>query len=653
MSVDILLKDVEWDGINKIRVPLEGGGTQDFSIGGGSANLQTKSKTYTPTTSQQTDTVSPDSGYDGLSRVNVTVNAVSSGSVVSEISYTDDEPSITVDNSGIVHVSGGYSATTHPVSTSGWIDSSATTEVEIGVMGTYQLPTQGATTITPTTSQQTAVTSGKYTTGAVVVSAMPTGSAGTPTATKGSVSNHSVSVTPSVTNTTGYITGGTKTGTSVSVSASELVSGSETKTSNGTYDVTNLSEIVVNVPTGSNLQTKYATVTPSTSQQIENVRPDTGYDGLERAVVTVEAMPSGTEGTPTLIKRTASANSVSITPKVTNTAGYIPGTTKTGTAMTVSASELVSGTKSITANGTGIDVTNYASVDVNVPSGTPTLQTKSATYTPTTSQQTDTITPDTGYDGLDEVDITINAVPTGSVTMPSTISTSGGTTHYTTHNTLVITASATATPNVTAAGYISAGTSGATTLLVNTNIPTISTATINPATTDQTIPDNRYILGTQTIKAVTTNNIIASNIKSGVTVEVGDADDPDRVLSVTGTYSGGTSTCDTKTMTNSDSQATSIEFTGLSGEPKWFFVRCTSQLTRSSSYSYYFVTDIRYNGTNHNGNYYRRSNGTYYNDTSHYSHTYSNGTLTVSSSANRGAAGGSFYNGNYELVYIY
>lgn len=73
------------------------------------------------------------------------------------------------------------------------------------------------------------------------------GTAGTPTATKGTVSNHSVTVTPSVTNTTGYITGSTKTGTGVSVSASELVSGSETKTQNGTYDVTNLAQLVVNV----------------------------------------------------------------------------------------------------------------------------------------------------------------------------------------------------------------------------------------------------------------------------------------------------------------------------------------------------------------------------------------------------------------------
>lgn len=80
--------------------------------------------------------------------------------------------------------------------------------------------------------------------------AVASGTAGTPTATKGTVSNHSVTVTPSVTNTTGYITGSTKTGTAVTVSASELVSGSETKTANGTYDVTNLASLVVNVSGG-------------------------------------------------------------------------------------------------------------------------------------------------------------------------------------------------------------------------------------------------------------------------------------------------------------------------------------------------------------------------------------------------------------------
>lgn len=146
------------------------------------------------------------------------------------------------------------------------------------------------------------------------------GTAGTPIATKGTVSNNSVSVTPSVTNTTGYITGGTKTGTAVSVSASELVSGTKNITSAGTWGVTN--NAYVSVPSGN--------------------------------------------FTPSATKGTVSNNSVLVTPSATSTAGFVDAQTKTGTAVTVSASELVSGTKTIIANGTGIDVTNYASVDVNV-----------------------------------------------------------------------------------------------------------------------------------------------------------------------------------------------------------------------------------------------------------------------------------------------
>lgn len=47
-------------------------------------------------------------------------------------------------------------------------------------------------------------------------------------------------------------------------------------------------------------------------------------------------------------------------------------------------------------------------VVTDIGGGSTTLQTKSVTYTPTASQQTDTITPDPGYDGLDEVDVTVN-----------------------------------------------------------------------------------------------------------------------------------------------------------------------------------------------------------------------------------------------------
>lgn len=78
-----------------------------------------------------------------------------------------------------------------------------------------------------------------------------------------------------------------------------------------------------------------------------------------------KSISNGTQGTPSF-NRSTGTNSTTLTPVVVNSAGYINGGTKTGTAVTISASQLVSGTKSITSNGTGIDVTNYANVDVDV-----------------------------------------------------------------------------------------------------------------------------------------------------------------------------------------------------------------------------------------------------------------------------------------------
>lgn len=95
------------------------------------------------------------------------------------------------------------------------------------------------------------------------------GTAGTPTAAKGTVSNHSVTVTPSVTNTTGYIPGGTKTGTGVSVAASELVSGSQTLARNGTFDVTNLAEIVTGFPDACDFES--GTFTPTSDVVTYNI----------------------------------------------------------------------------------------------------------------------------------------------------------------------------------------------------------------------------------------------------------------------------------------------------------------------------------------------------------------------------------------------
>lgn len=348
---------------------------------GGSASLQTKSESYTPSETAISDTITPDAGYDGLDEVDISVSAIPSNYVGSGVTQRTSS----------------------------------------------DLTTSGATVTAP---------SGYYANSATATVA--SGTAGTPTATKGTVSNHSVTVTPSVTNTTGYITGGTKTGTAVTVSASELVSGTYYISSPGTPDVSEYQYVAVS---------------------------------------------SGTEGTPTATKGAVSNHSVSITPSVTNVWGWINGSTKTGTAVTVSASELTSGTLSITQNGTA-DVTNYASVDVNV---------------------------------------------------------------------------------------------------------------------------------------------------SG----------------------GGGASIDTKTVSNSSNTATSISFTSMMGTPIVFFVRCATQMQAGST-TYYYVSNMRYNGTDVNGNAFRMGSTRQVTVvTSGYSYTYNNSTLTLSSSGSRTTAPGSFYNGTYELTYVY
>ena len=122
---------------------------------------------------------------------------------------------------------------------------------------------------------------------------------------------------------------------------------------------------------------------------------------------------------------------------------------------------------------------------------------------------------------------------------------------------------------------------------------------------------------------------------------------------VTVNVSGGSSSVETKTVTNNDNTATSIQFTSLKGTPIAFFVRCATQM-QSSSTTYYYVSNMRYNGTNVNGNAFRMGNTRQVTVvTSGYSYTYSGTTLTLTSSGSRTSAPGSFYNGSYELVYIY
>ena len=514
--------------------------------------LQTKSVSYTPTESQQTDTVTPDVGYDGLDEVNVTVGAIASDYVASGVTRRSSAD-LTASGATVTAPAGYYSASaskavasgtvTAPSSTSGTAATVTTGNKVITLTKTVSVTpnvttagyissgTAGNSTVSLTADVYPRSSSDLTVSGATVTApagyyasaaskSVATGTAGTPTATKGAVSNHSVSVTPSVTNVTGYITGGTKTGTAVTVSASELVSGNKSITSNGVnIDVADYSTVTVAVPAPApNLEEKTVSYTPSETAISTYITPDSGYDGIAEVALTVTAIPSdyvgssvtrrsssdltasgatvtapagyyssaatksvasGTAGTPTASKGAVSNHAISVTPSVTNTAGYISGGTKTGTAVSVTASELVSGTLNITTNDT-YDVTNYASVEVDVaggggaaitindttdaaggiirtitavdisqdtvtaahletgytahdkdgnpitgtlvPGGQPNLQAKT-NIAPTTSSQT--ITADVGYDGLSSVQI--NAMPTGTAGTPTATKSSGST----------------------------------------------------------------------------------------------------------------------------------------------------------------------------------------------------------------------------------
>ncbi len=197
-----------------------------------------------------------------------------------------------------------------------------------------------------TDSSKTLKTSGKYCEGDIVVENVQDGGI-TPSGNKAITATTSTQTGIDVTN---YAT----------VSVAPTPSETKSVTTNG--DVTPssgklLSKVTVNVPTGTARDSSDLTVSGATV----NVPAGLYSSAASKSVA------SGTAGTPTASKGAVSNNSVTVTPSVTNTEGYITGGTKTGTGVTVSASELVSGNKALTPSTTAqanIDVKNYATASV-------------------------------------------------------------------------------------------------------------------------------------------------------------------------------------------------------------------------------------------------------------------------------------------------
>lgn len=155
----------------------------------------------------------------------------------------------------------------------------------------------------------------------------------------------------------------------------------------------------------------------------------------------------------------------------------------------------------------------------------PAFSTQSKTVSPSTTSQT--VQPDSGYDGLSSV--TVNAMPSGSASTPATSITANPSISVSSDG--LITATASASQNVTptvSEGYVTEGTAGTITVSgSNTSqLTTQAAQTITPTTTNQTIASGKYLTGTQTILGDA--NLVASNIADGVTI-----------FGITGTHEGG------------------------------------------------------------------------------------------------------------------
>ena len=397
----------------------------------------------TPTESAQTI-----GGNNYMMEGAVTVNAIPSNYVGSGITRRTSSD-MTKSGSAIVAPAGYYASNATMNLRSASLSASATkgsvSNHAISVTPTLTVSSEGyvntgsldGTAVTVSASE---LVSGTYTVDSsgtkdvtnYASASVPAGTAGTPSASKGTVSNHSVSVTPSVTNTTGWITGSTKSGTAVTVTASELASGNKAITQNGTgIDVVGYSTVSVNVAGAEYTRTVVCPQqTVSSNSRTANLAnfPDgfiagdyyiVTYDGTEY-LLTAETMWSSAQvvgdfhiyyevpgeylypfamGSSGSDRDIAMLNTSQHTVKVEHLELITGGTTLT--------------TKSITANGTynaSSDSANgYSSVTVNVPTGSPTIQ--SLTVAPSTTQQ---IFNASGVDGYKPV--TVSAVSQTNLT---------------------------------------------------------------------------------------------------------------------------------------------------------------------------------------------------------------------------------------------
>lgn len=220
----IVSPDAGYDGLSSVTV----GAISSTYIGSGVTRKS--AATYNPTESEQT--ISAGQYLDGAQTISaISSTYVGSGvptqgaktvtpstsvqTAVSSGTYVTGDIKVAAMPNGVLNtptINTNTGIVTSGISTSGYLDTSTTK--------TLQLATKGATTITPSTSVQTAIAAGTYATGNIVVEAMANGELSTPNI------NTSTGVVTAGVSTAGYLdNSATKTLQLTTKSAATIVPG--------------------------------------------------------------------------------------------------------------------------------------------------------------------------------------------------------------------------------------------------------------------------------------------------------------------------------------------------------------------------------------------------------------------------------------------
>lgn len=426
----------EWLNVPGVNLPKNGGGTAYFADasvttagkadvaqgkifldaagqpqtgtnqgGGGTPTLETITKSYTPTESQQTETITHGSGYDGIEEVDVTIGAISPTYVGSGIARRDSTDLQDYDDAIVVPAGyyesqavGQVALTTHPAPTVGIDGDGLITATHAQTAGYVSTSTKTATLqLTKRTSSDLCVNNltvtapaGYYPQNATKTVTVPTGSATTPATTitanptitidpdTGEITaavSASQSVTPTV--SAGYVSAGTAGTVSVSGSAtSQMTVLQDSDIIGNILDLSGMISIRSNnaeVPAG--WSPGIFSSQPLFPEAVFGTIDRFGVDSNGQLDVYFKANTAGMAyrtGSYQLTKSNAfqTQGATTITPSTSQQLAVDSSTYTTGQVVVdpIPSQYIVpSGSQTITQNST-VDVTALAEVVVNVPS---------------------------------------------------------------------------------------------------------------------------------------------------------------------------------------------------------------------------------------------------------------------------------------------